>query len=179
MGIRKMRHKWKLPKFPPCMMKRAKARPIPYPSPCGFDRPCAAAAARSVCVSLKYTNESVNHVSMTLLSSGVVVLRVSKVGFGFINYKRAWRNLENLPDSSFKMPAVQISKQKVFKIALKRDWSYFGSSSFPELREKTRDHARVFFLVVLRPLSRGSSDISSCFGCNACPKGYTNQTSCR
>ena len=70
-------------------MKSAKAKPIPYPRPFGFDKPSATAAARSASVSPKYTNESVNHVSMTLLRSGVVVLRVSEVGISLIN-KKVW-----------------------------------------------------------------------------------------
>ena len=59
-------------------MKIAKPKPIPYPTPCGFDKPTAAAAACSVPVSLKYTNDSVNHLSRASVTSGVVVLRVSK-----------------------------------------------------------------------------------------------------
>lgn len=69
--------------FSPCIMKIAKPKPIPYPTPCGFDKPTAAAAACSVPVSLKYTNESVNHLSRASVTSGVVVLRVSKWVFLF------------------------------------------------------------------------------------------------
>ena len=62
----------------PCIMKIANPKPIPYPIPRGFDKPCAAAAACSAFVSLKYTKESVNHVSRISVTSGVVVLIVSK-----------------------------------------------------------------------------------------------------
>ena len=64
--------------FSPCITKSEKPKPIPCPRPCGFDKPCADAAARSATVSLEYAKESVSHVSRTSVRSGVVVLRVSK-----------------------------------------------------------------------------------------------------
>ena len=110
-------------------MKSAKPKPIPCPRPCGFDKPCAAAAACSASVSLKYANDSVNHLSRTSVRSGVVVLRVSKWVFSVINKmkkKKEWFSYRNLPAISFKIPAVHIWKKNVLKRALKSDWSYFG-----------------------------------------------------
>ena len=112
-------------------MKIAKPKPIPYPTPCGFDKPSAAAAACSAPVSLKYTNDSVNHLSRTSVTSGVVVLRVSLKFFYNQLDRRKGCNLENLPAISFKIPAVQISKKNVLMRALKSDWSYFGFLKLP------------------------------------------------